>query len=177
MRRRTYDVFTVDGPPATVLAYDTEGAERFALPWCERNGYTFSHVVLKPRARKRSRTWEFDVPAIQAAMDAMGINTPMPTLENPFAPDGQSTQGYFVATPWGCTIRVYANNTPKRASETLWHELCHLAQHTRAATHTAWVQQRSAEHRMYSYARRPCEIEACEWETLAETDPLVREVS
>lgn len=75
-----------------------------------------------------------------------------------------------------CEIEVAAWCSPEQANRTLIHELCHHMQFHRDAKGdpTLWRLCRADMMRArHGYKQRPTEIEAREWECLAETETLV----
>lgn len=125
-----------------------------------------------------NRRWEFDFRAIHEFADAMGFTIPE-NVEFTSTFRGKRQRGSFTIWPsWARPprIEVAAWNCAEQANRTLIHELCHLAQFVRDADGDpqVWARrdrdERSARH---GYANRPKEVEAREWECLAETETLV----
>lgn len=125
----------------------------------------------------RERTWTFDLDAIRAFADAMGFEIP-DRVQFTSTFRGRRQRGALTVWPkfdGRIRIEVAAWNDPEQANVTLIHELAHLAQFARTGFDPdQWraVNARELSNR-HGYRRRPTEIEAREWEALAETEVLI----
>lgn len=180
MRRRRFTV-TASHPASgrtresQILAYTPEQARRHY----EVCGYTVVSVETTPRAARSKPApgapWSFDRKRIATAFEAM-TRQPLPAnLKLVSDCRGVRVNGWFSAYPSeGPKLKVHGDLSPEQANRTLWHELAHCAQYVRLGSTREWVQawdrQRKAR---YGYRNRPWEIEAREWEVLAETDWLL----
>lgn len=122
----------------------------------------------------RPRTWTYNMDAIHEFADAMGFEIPE-KVEFSSTFRGRHQRGALTVWPWLIRLEVAAWNDPERANRTLLHELCHLAQYARTGFDFArWHQQHKDElSARVGYLNRSTEIEAREWEALAETETLI----
>lgn len=169
---------SLESQQQVILAHSAERARA----WFERRGLTVFKVEQGDfRAhveRSTDRAWDFNLPAIREAFEAMA-GEPLPANIR-FISDrrGIRMRGWFQAHPreGTPTVKVRANLTPVQANRTLWHELGHVKQFVidhggdQASWAREWAQIRA---RRYGYENRPWEREAREWECLAETDFLL----
>lgn len=125
----------------------------------------------------RERTWTFNMTAIQEFADAMGFDIPE-RVEFSSTFRGRRRRGSLTVWPeWDGRIRieVAAWNDPEQANRTLIHELAHLAQFARVGFDPKEWRAMTAHElsNRHGYRNRPTEIEAREWEALAETEELI----
>lgn len=169
-----------------LLDYSESGAIALAA----EHGYTVLSIAPAREALKRAaakRTWDLDVRAIHAGFEAMSGRA-IPTHMHLGVKTLTTRQGGFVVYPDGrLELTVGGELSAQRASEAAWHELCHLGQYLRyiegrnltpgtPEAFKAWRARQKAERAMrYGYENRPVEREARTWETLADTDPLVKQ--
>lgn len=122
-----------------------------------------------------SRSWRFDVRAIERTLRTLGIHDPVVL---------QTTRGRTASgrALWRTTrqgrehvVRVDANANPSLASRILWHELAHVSQAEDWSSPREWDEAYDAAggSRGRGYRTNPYELEANRWEANAEHDPLV----
>lgn len=168
------------------LSYSVESAERtyHSHGFTILDGPHLKRDLIRQRAA--ARAWRIDHEAIRRCFrDLTGRDVPACLtikLETVL-----SRQGGFIVSPDGrITLTVSAAETPSRAAQILWHELCHLNQYLdrieRESAHPGTVEAFHVQHAhckserasRVGYTNRPSEREARSWETLADTDPLVK---
>lgn len=124
----------------------------------------------------RERTWTFNLDAIRAFADAMGFEIP-DHVEFSSTFRGKVRRGSLTVWPHSgrTVLEVAAWVDPTQANVTLIHELAHLAQYARTGFDPRQWQAVNADElsNRLGYRNRPTEVEAREWEALAETEVLI----
>lgn len=182
MRRSRFTItgtrrYSTTSERSVILAYGPNDARSYY----EARGWTVEKVErgdyrTREGTTTAARPWSFNREAIAAAFEAL-TGEPIPAnLRLINDRRGARTRGWFQgAAAYGPpTIKVRGNLTPEQANRTLWHELAHLAQYVRLGSPQAWLKAWDAERAArHGYRNRPWEVEAREWETLADTDWLL----
>lgn len=122
-----------------------------------------------------SRTWRFDVPALERTLRQLGVRDPVVL---------QTTRGRTASgrALWRTArqgrehvVRVDAHASASLASRILWHELAHVVQAEDHGDPREWDQSYEAAggHKGRGYRTNVYEREANQWEANAEHTPLV----
>lgn len=122
-----------------------------------------------------SRTWRFNVPAIERTLRQLGVQDPV-VLQTT---RGRTASGRAI---WRTrrqgrehVIRVDATANPSLANRILWHELAHVVQAEEWASPREWddAYADAGGGRGRGYRTNHYELEANRWEANAEHTPLV----
>lgn len=177
-RRRTRRSFIATAPDGTtkqinVLCYSDD----FAFRYLEQAGYCNIEKIVKPRTRvpASEATWRKNDRAIQEAIEMLGLRLPV-TIKLTGHAGGR--RGGYRPTDDGAghhiTIKNYLD--PERAGRTLWHELAHAMQFERETDgrvgRAALLRWNASDIHRGSYSRRPCEVEARNFEEYNDACPL-----
>lgn len=102
--------------------------------------------------------WQVDKPAIQAAVDELGIQRRVFILVQPM---DTSTRGtHFFDKDGNHMIRLNAYSTIRSGTEALWHELAHAMQTERHIINNNGAWHTTYERNNENYWNNPYEVEA-----------------
>lgn len=138
--------------------------------------------VTTPRVRigaraNVERAWDFDVPAIERALEQLELDDAL-VLGTTRGRTAGGRHFYRLAdtnTGREHEIRVDAYASVRRASTVLWHELAHAHQAEQFPTPAKWwrAYERAGGSRGQGYAQNRYEVEARSWQRKARLIPLV----
>lgn len=187
-RRKTYIAHLTKGTafpspkPFEVLAFSPEDARA----WLTRSGWTVHSVAPKPR-RKAAASWVLDPAALDAVKDFYGLQFPVYITKSATKTSAgwhqfcfgwqlpQSAPAALRRETFVHRVNVDTRQSPREASRTIWHELCHAwqAESDLAPSGHPWERVRpllarqKREHRL-PHGKRPIEIEAASYEQHAD---------